>query len=203
MKTPAALQYENRMGEVYYLQQGKTRSGKPNYYTGRKLTGTPLTALPDGHEFYERPDTAQVVVRRIKPVAITEFERKQAEAIVRQTSGLEHFVVAIEDDALVVYTPSVSPAGADEVIEMIAGPVLGKVLAMAGALRKERIRHSQYMKMLRFELVNPDTREYRAQRWCFRGSIDGWITLTGCGSLAKVVGQYAKHLDRESFYELM
>ncbi len=59
------------------------------------------------------------------------------------------------------------------------------------------------MKMLRFKLVNPDTREYGAERWCFRGSIDDWIMLGGYGSLAKVVEQYAKHLDRESFFELM
>ena len=65
------------------------------------------------------------------------------------------------------------------------------------------MRRCQYMKMLRFELVNPDKRVYRAERWCFRGSIDDWWMLPGSGSLAKVVEQYAKHLDRESFFELM
>ena len=37
-----AFQYENRRGETYYLQMGKTRTGKPNYYMGRKLKGTAL-----------------------------------------------------------------------------------------------------------------------------------------------------------------
>jgi len=198
-----ALQYENRMGEVYYLQEGKTRTGKPKYYTGRKLTGTPLAAMPEGHEFYERPDTAQVVIRRIPPSPITEFERRQAEDIVRRASGLKHFIVAIEGDALVVYTPSVSRADTDRLIDLMTGPGHGKWSAIAEKFREDRIRHSQYMKMLRFELTNPDKREYRAERWCFRGSIDDWIDLPGCGSLAKVVEQYAKHLDRESFFELM
>jgi hypothetical protein len=203
MTKPTALQYENRMGDVYYLQEGKTRTGKPKYYAGKKLTGTPLATMPAGHEFYERPDTAQVVVRMIQPSPITEFERKQAEDIVRRASGLRHFIVAIEGDALVVYTPAASREETDRLIELLGGPGLGMGSARADAFREERMRHSQYMKMLRFELVNPDMRKYRAERWCFRGSIDDWIMLPGSGSLAKVVEQYARHLDRESFFELM
>jgi hypothetical protein len=203
MTKSTALQYENRMGDVYYLQEGKTRTGKPNYCTGRKLKGTPLAAMPEGHEFYERPDTGQVVVRKIPPSPITEFERRQAEEIVRRASGLTHVIVAIEGDALVVYTPSVSRADADRLFDDMMGPGFGKESARADAFREKQMRRSQYMKMLRFELVNPDKREYRAERWCFRGSIDDWWELPGYGSLAKVVEQYAKHLDRESFFELM
>src|SRR5262249_41004452 len=147
--------------------------------------------------------TAQVVVRKIPSSPITEAERQQAEDIVRRASGLKHFIVAIEGDALVVYTPSVSRADADRLIDLMMGPGLGKGSARADAFREERMRHCQYMKMLRFELVNPDEREYRAERWCFRGSIDDWIMLPGYGSLAKGVERYAKHLDRESFFELM
>jgi hypothetical protein len=203
MTKSTALPYENRMGDVYYLQEGKTRTGKPNYYAGRKLTGTPLAAMPDGHEFYERPENAQVVVRKIPTSPITEFERKQVEEIVRRASGLMHFIVAIEGDALVVYTPSASREETDRLIDLLGGPGFGKGSARAEAFRESHIRRSQYMKMLRFELVNPDKRQYRAERWCFRGSIDNWIMLTGSGPLAKLVEQYAKHLDRESFFELM
>jgi hypothetical protein len=203
MTKSTALPYENRMGDVYYLQEGRTRTGKPNYYAARKLTGTPLAAMPEGHEFYERPENAQVVVRKIPTSPITEFERKQAEDIVRRASGLTHFIVAIEGDALVVYTPSVSRADADRFIDLLGGPGFGKGSARAEAFREKHIRRSQYMKMLRFELVNADKREYLAERWCFRGSIDDWWMLPGSGSLAKVVEQYARHLDRESFFELM
>ena len=203
MADATALQHENRMGDVYYLQEGRTRNGKPRYFTGRKLTGTPLAAMPEGHEFYERPETAQVVVRKISESAITEFERKQAEDIVRRASGLTHFIVAIEGNALVVYTPAASREETDRLIEVLGGPAFGMGSARADAFRERHMRRSQYMKMLRFELANPDRREYRAERWCFRGSIDNWIMLPGHGALAKVVEQYARHLDRESFFELM
>jgi hypothetical protein len=203
MTQSTALQYENRMGDVYYLQEGKTRTGKPRYYATKKPTGTPLAAMPAGYEFHERPDTAQVVVRKVTPSPITEFERQQAEAIVRRASGLTHVIVAIEGDALVVYTPSVSRAETDRLFDLVMRPGFGMGSAMADEFREERMRRCQYMKMLRFELVNPDKRLYRAERWCFRGSIDDWWMLPGSGSLAKVVEQYAKHLDRESFFELM
>ena len=159
--------------------------------------------MPEGHEFYERPENAQVVVRKIPPSPITEFERKQAEEIVRRASGLTHFIVAIEGDALVVYTPSASREETDRLIDLLGGPGFGNGSARAEAFRESHIRRSQYMKMLRFELVNPDKRQYRAERWCFRGSIDNWIMLPGSGPLTNVVEQYAKHLDRESFFELM
>jgi hypothetical protein len=203
MTTSTALRHENRRGEVYYLQEGKTRSGKPKYYAGKKLTGTPLAAMPEGHEFYERPETAQVVVRRLPESPITELERRQAEDIVRRASGLAYFVVAIEGDALVVYTPSATRDDADRLIDLLAGPGFGKGSARANAYRAEYVRKSQYMKMLRFDLVDADRRLYRAERWCFRGSIDDWISLPGTGPLAKIVEQYARHLDKESFFELM
>jgi hypothetical protein len=203
MTKATALPYENRMGDVYYLQEGKTRTGKPKYYTGRKLTGTPLAAMPEGHEFYERPETAQVVVRKIPPSPITEFERRQAEDIVRRVSGLKHFVVLIEDKALVVYTPSHGPGEADKLIDRIAGPFFAAAATRADAFRDKWIRRSEYVKMLRFRLIDPDARRYGAERWCFRGSIDDWITLHRSGPLAELVEEYAKHLDRESFFELM
>jgi len=203
MKTPTALQYVNRMGDVYYLQEGKTRTGKPKYYTGRKLSGEPLAALPDGYEFYERPDNAQVLLRKIKPSIVTEFERKQAEEIARRASGLAHCIVAIEDDALVVYTPSSTRADADQLASMMGGPFFDLLSARAEKYREDHIKNSHYTKMLRFYLVKPDKRQYGVERWCFRGSIDDWIDLPGSGSLATLVEKYAKHLDRESFYDLM
>jgi len=203
MKKTTALQYENRMGVLYYLQEGKTSTGKPKYYTARKLTGVPLEVLPDGYEIYERPENAQVVVRKVKPSPITEFERKQVEDIVRRTSGLDHFIVDIEDHALVIYTAAMNRAEGDHFIAMLAGTFPGIGSSAADSLRETIAKKMQYTPMLRFNLVDPDKRIYFAQRWCFRGSIDGWFLLGRPGTLAKLVEEYAPHLDRESFFELM
>ncbi|MDR3635452.1 MAG: hypothetical protein P4L84_16725 [Isosphaeraceae bacterium] len=158
MTTPKAFPYENRMGDVYYLQEGKTPTGKPKYYAGRKLSGTPLAAVPEGYEIYERPENAQVVFRKVKPSLITEFERRQAEDAVRRASGLEHVIVAIEDSALVVYTPSTTRAETDDLIQRLAGPMFARNSAAVDAFREEMLKRSQYVKMLRFALIDPDKR---------------------------------------------
>jgi hypothetical protein len=191
------------MGRIYHLLEGKTATGKPKCYTSRKPSGKPLAAMPVGYEFYERPDTAQVLVRKIKPSPITSLEREQTEEIVRLVSGLEHFVVDVEEAALVVYTPTASRADADKLFDLITQGIIGRALAGNADFRNRHIKNSPYMKMLRFELVNPDTREFCAERWCFRGSIDNWIPLGRSGPLAKLVDKYAKYLGQESFFELM
>lgn len=203
MNAPSPLSYENRKGQVYHLLQGKTPTGKPKYYASRKLTGTPLDAMPEGYEWRELPETAQVVVRRIQPSLVTEFERARTEAIVQRVSGLTIFVVDIEEDSLVVYTPSTSRRKVEELINDLAGPMFRRSPSRVEAYIDESLRRSQFVKMLRFTLMNPDKRIYHAERWCFLGSIDNWFPLTGFAPLDELVEAYARHLDSESFFELM
>jgi len=194
------LQYENRRGQIYYLQTGKTPTGKPKYYIGRKITGTPLDVVPEGHEIYESPEHGQVFVRKIKPSAITPFEREQAADLIRRTSGLEHVIVDVEENSLVVWTPSMDVSGVDDIIRTLAGD---RASSMAGAFRQSMLKRSTYTKMLRFTLSNPDRRLFTAERWCFRGSIDDWIFIGGPAPLADHIEKCGKRLGTEEFFELM
>lgn len=100
-------------------------------------------------------------------------------------------------------TPSQSRAEIDRLVEAIAGPRFLRSPAHQEEFRERQLKLCQYTKMLPFTLMDSQARAYRAERWCFRGSIDNWIPLPASGALAEVVGTYAKHLDRESFFELM
>ncbi len=60
-----------------------------------------------------------------------------------------------------------------------------------------------YMAMMRFILVDQKYREYKAQRYCFKGSIDDWIELDRSDDLQKLANRYCYHLGKESFYDLM
>jgi len=67
-------------------------------------------------------------------------------------------------------------------------------------------RGNLYQKMLRFTLDDKKDRTFRVQRWCFRGSIDGWIDRWmsgGFGELPVLVQTFCPHLGRDSFYDLM
>ncbi len=79
-------------------------------------------------------------------------------------------------------------------------------------VRKEDIivyhseRGSLYQKMLRFTLDDEKDRNFRVQRWCFKGSIDDWIDLSLLGRLVGklpvLVQQICPHIGRDSFYDL-
>ena len=67
-------------------------------------------------------------------------------------------------------------------------------------------RGNMYQKMLRFTLDDKKDRTFRVQRWCFQGSIDGWIDLWvsgGIGKLPDLVREFCPHIGQDSFYELM
>ena len=193
-----AMEYVNRKGDTYYLQQGKTKTGKPRYYFGRKLKAAPLDALPEGYEVYESPQSGQVYARKTVPTEIRPVERRMVEEAVATLAGLKHAIVDVERNSLVVYLPGTEG-------DLLAGlaETLRLPQAVIAKLGDELARRAYYQKMLRFDLADAGERSYVVHRWCFLGSIDDWIFLDGPAPLADLLDKYARHLGKESFYELM
>ena len=94
--------------------------------------------------------------------------------MIRRSSGLEHAIVDVEENSLIVWTPSMDVSEADDLIRNLAGD---RASSMTGVFRQAILTQSPYTKMLRFTLSNPDRRLFTAERWCFRGSIDDWIFI--------------------------
>ena len=57
--------------------------------------------------------------------------------------------------------------------------------------------------MLRFTLIDEERRLFGVERYCFRGSIDDWIWVASPNKLETQAAVFCKHLDKESFYDLM
>src|SRR5262249_21188680 len=162
-------------------------TGKPKYYMSRKPSGKPLDALPEGYEIYEHPEHGQVHVRKIRPSAITPREQELVAAAIRQYSGIEHVVVEVEEDGLVVWVPSMDVSATDDLIQHLAGAVSP---SKARELRDGMLKRSRYEKLLRFALVDAQRRSFATQRWCFLGSIDNWIYVGRPARLADLVKEY-------------
>ena len=60
-----------------------------------------------------------------------------------------------------------------------------------------------YEAMMRFVLVDPDERRFKAERMCFRGGQERWWGITSPGPLDELVAQFAPHLGQESFFDLI
>jgi hypothetical protein len=66
-------------------------------------------------------------------------------------------------------------------------------------------QNAYFTAVLRFVLMDEKKRLFEAERYCFRGSREDWMPLSGGGPapLKDLVDQYVPHLGEDSFFELM
>ena len=62
------MTYTNRMGDTYYLIEGRTKTGKVRYCVSKTLREGTLPAMPEGFEFSENINGV-VSVRKIDSAA--------------------------------------------------------------------------------------------------------------------------------------
>ena len=195
------ITHVNRRGETYNLQRGTNARGKEHFWFGGKITGTPVEQLPEGFEIHEKPESAQVFLRKITPSPILAKELEQVRAAVGRQVGEGLSLVEIEGKGgreIVVYLADADP---DERLKELYAKFPMLAAAEAGT-RDFMWRMRSFGKMMRFTLVEGEARHFSVARWCFRGSIDNWYFLEGGAPLAKQLAKYVPHLGRESFYEL-
>jgi hypothetical protein len=192
------IEYTNRRKQKYYLHQGQTKTGKPKYFFSMKTEGTLVNTLPEGYEIYENPN-AQVFLRKIPPQIITPEEIAIVRAGLKKHAKLiEHrdFMLDVKNKNIVVYL-------CDQNIDS-----LGRLTPAHAGFDAERFREAlsyslTYTPMMQFVLDDIEDRAFIIERWCFRGSIDDWITLDYSSDLKELVKKYGQHLGKESFYDLM
>lgn len=192
------ITHKNRKGDVYYLHAGVTKTGKPRYHFSRKDQGTLADEIPPGYEIYEKPDSAQVYLRKERATAITPAEREFTQAECRRLGESQAILVDVEDNSLVIYT---SDGTDDRLAELLGG--FGMSSSEVKASLEWRASRAHYTKMMRFTLIDEDRRLFSVDRWCFRGAIDDWFPVASRLPLETAVERYAPHLMRESFFELM
>ena len=182
----------NRKGDIYHLHQGTTKKGNPRYYFSKKAPETPVKTIPDGYEIYENPN-AQVFLRKIQPKLITDAERTIIEQGIKKHAHIDA-IVDVKKNTITVHT-----------VDQNFGPLLQElgIFGLRPGVQDVLARSRTYTPMMRFILVNKQTRTFIAERYCFRGSIDDWIRIGGPNSLHKLVRRYIPHLGEESFYELL
>lgn len=73
----------------------------------------------------------------------------------------------------------------------------GKEIAIYTA---ESIRFEERMRIKVFE--DGSERNFEVERFCYRGSVDDWITIGSESDIDKIGSKYLIHLGKESYYEL-
>jgi hypothetical protein len=135
-----------------------------------------------------------VFLRRKVPQIVSDAEfALVANALKRRAQG--HFYKAeVKKNAIVIYEAKDNT----EYYRSIAMPWVSE-----DKLREGPLRWANFQAVMRFALVDRERRLFAAERYCFRGSVDGWIPIsTDAAPLSAHLKRYTKHLGKESLFEL-
>ena len=183
------FQHTNRKDQVYYLYQGITKTGKPKYFFSTKIKSGQLDNIPDGFEVYENPNAQVFLIKKELPL-ITELEKQTVISALKKNEDIGHFIVDVRKNYITIYT-------AKDVFDPEDYPAY-----MQDKIMRNMHKLLDYMEEMRFELIDTNDRYFIAERFCHRGSIDDWITISAPDRLNKLVVQFVSHLGKDSFYEL-
>jgi len=191
--------YINRKGITYTLCQGVTKTGKPRYAFVRNPEGKRVVeAIPAEYEISESVNGIVSLVRtRVQKLLPGEIAA--VEEAVRRHPKAHNYRVNVRPDRIEVYE-SVGP-DADRLLSDLRGLMGFLSKTKEDDLRELLARDAQFRPVLRFILQDEGTRTYSAERWCYLGSIDGWLFIT-TGLLEQLAHRMIPTLGTDRFFEL-
>ena len=190
--------YTNRKGITYTLCQGVTKTGKPRYTFVRDPKGKRVVEkVPKGWEISESVNGIVSLVKE-RPPKLLPDEIAAVEEAVRRHPRARNYRVNVKPDRIEVYE-SVGP-DAEGLLSDLKG--IGFLpQAKEADLRALLERSAKFTPVLRFILQDEEARVYRAERWCYSGSIDDWLFIT-TGPMEQLARRMIPTLGTDEFFEL-
>jgi len=191
--------YTNWKGVTYYLCRGVTKTGKPRYYFAREPKGEPVAEIPEGWKISESVNGVVSLVKD-RPAQIRLEEVEAVEAVVQRHPKSHNYRVAVKRDRIEVYERvGLAP---DELVAELRGVGL-LVPGRADWLRELLESRARFTPVLRFTLEDSEQRTFRTERWCYLGSIDGWIEVGPMGSVHLLARQWIPKLGTDALFEVV
>jgi hypothetical protein len=192
------ITYTNRKGVTYYLCRGSTRTGKPRYSFARQPSDAPVEELPEGFRISESVNGVVSLVRDA-PTQLLPAEVAAVEVAVRRHPRARKYRVAVRRDRVEIYEQS--GADADDLVAALGSAGFDLTGRMV-ELRAHLEQRARYSPVLRFVLADPAGRTFRAERMCYLGSIDDWITLWPTRPVEDLARRLVPTLGTDAFFEL-
>lgn len=191
--------YTNRKGHTYYLCLGLTKTGKVRYYFARQpIEGSP-DQIPEGYQISESVNGVVSLVKD-RPQLIFPQEIASVEAVLACHPKGRDYRVAVQKNQIVIYErlgPDVDTLSA----------IFGEFSPLPSAIVRNRLQEqldkmARFSPVLRFILVDPEERIFKAERWSYMGDIDDWIDTGESGKLEKLARRMVPKLRTDDFFEL-
>lgn len=189
------LTYENRKGDTYYLHQSLTKKGNPRYVFSKQKDDKVLQAIPGGYEIYENPN-GLVFLRKIQPKIFSDEEMAVVENGIRDYADLEFYKVDVKGNAIIIYLPLQDVDAIKEVVSLSSLKTPERI----NNLIHKFITFGPEMQLI---LTDKEKRLFSLKRYCYRGETDHWLTLETSSDLESLAKEYFKHLEKESFFDLL
>ena len=184
--------YTTRRGKTYYLHTGPKRGGGVQHYVSTESKGSVADAVPEGFELYETPN-GQVYLRKKKPARIQSAELALVEGELQKCQTSKHcYLAEVSEDKIIIHQ-------GDTHIDALRE--INTRFSVSGS-EEYAMRHASYVPVMRFVLQDGAERIFRPERYCFRGSVEDWISIGEPDRLRNLTAKFLKHLGSESFYEL-
>jgi hypothetical protein len=192
-----SVTYTNRKGVTYYLCRSVTKTGKPRYVFAREPKGEPVDRIPDGYTISESVNGVVSLVKD-RPTQLLPEEVATVEAAVARHPKRRNYRVNVWPERIEVYElvgtdPQELVAALDH-MGLLFGGAADRVDATLD-------RHAQFTPVMRFTLVDAEQRAFRAERMCYRGSIDDWINID-YGPMDRLARKLIPTLGTDEFFEL-
>jgi len=192
------ISYTNRKGATYYLCQGTTKNGRVRYYFAREPRGAMLDRVPEGYQVRESVNGV-VSLSRIRPSLISDAEIDGVKAAIGKHPQGEHYRTDIKSKLIMIYE-RVGP----DLDGLAAALGLGE-LPKSTRRRLEEVerQRAQFAPIMRFRLSDPVHRLFTAERMCFMGGIDDWITVEYDKPIGTLAEKLIPVLGTDEFLELV
>jgi len=187
-----AFTYTTRRGKTYYLHTGPKRGGGTQYYVSTDPKGPAADTLPEGFEIHETPN-GQVYLRKKNPALISPDELELVERELQKYQTSQHgYLAEVSDRKIIIHEGDTRIDALREI----------NMRFSASALEEYAVRNAHYVPVMRFVLQDDAKRAFRPERYCFRGSVEDWISIGEPDRLGKLASKFFSHLGRDSIYDL-
>jgi len=191
--------YTNRKGHTYYLCQGMTKTGKLRYYFTREPRDEVPDQIPEGYRISESVNGVVSLVKD-RPQLILPQEVASIEAALDRHPKGRNYRVAVQKNQIVIY----ERLGPD--VETL-NDIFGTFSPLPPGILKRRVQEqldkmARFSPIMRFILVDPEERNFIAERWSYFGDVDDWIDAGESGRLDRLARRLIPKLGTDDFFEL-
>jgi hypothetical protein len=176
-----------------------TKTGKLRYYFTREPRDEVPDQIPEGYRINESVNGAVSLVKD-RPQLILPQEVASLEAALDRHPKGRDYRVAVKQNQIVIY----ERLGPD--VETL-NDIFGKFSPLPPGILKRRIQEqldkmARYSPIMRFILVDPEERNFIAERRSYFGDVVDWIATGDLGRLDKLARRLIPKLGTDDFFEL-